>query len=183
MKKEKKVKEVKTPVPLKLDLGSGPHVREGFEGADIIDFGQKYVLDLRKKWPWKDNSVDEVNSAHTVEHLDSDERVFFFNELYRVLKPGAKAYILVPYYMSTRAYGDPTHKWPPISEMFWSYLNRNWRATQAPHVGYRCDFDFTYGYSLQEPWASRSEETRQFALMHYKEVAADMMATLIKKVD
>lgn len=180
MKKQKKTKVAKE---LRIDLGCGPHPKEGFIGVDIMDFGQDIVADITKKWQWKDNSVDEVHSSHTVEHLDGPERVHFFNELYRVLKPGGKATIIVPHWASSRAYGDPTHKWPPISEMSWLYLNREWRALNAPHVGYRCNFDFTYGYSIAPMWQAKSEEARQFGLTHYREVAMDTMATLTKKSD
>lgn len=179
----KTVKKLKVVKELKLDLGCGPHPKEGFTGVDIADFGQPIKADLNKKWQWKDNSVDEVFSSHTLEHFSGEERVHFMNELYRVLKPGAKAQFVVPHWASARAYGDPTHKWPPVGEMTWLYLNRDWRALNAPHVGYRCDFDFTYGYALAPGWETRSQEAQQFGLMHYREVAMDMMATLTKRVE
>jgi predicted SAM-dependent methyltransferase len=48
-------------VPLKLNLGSGKSKMEGFLGVDAIKFdGVDVVTDLRKRWPWEDESVDEV---------------------------------------------------------------------------------------------------------------------------
>ena len=41
----------------RLDLGCGPHPREGFEGVDIRPFGGHvlHVVDLTKApWPWAD---------------------------------------------------------------------------------------------------------------------------------
>src|SRR5688572_13911022 len=101
---------------IKLDLGCGPNKKEGFLGVDSIKFkGVDVVFDLATgRWPWKDNSVSEAHASHFVEHLDAKERTHFVNELYRVLKPGATAQIIVPHWASQRAYGDPTHKWPPV---------------------------------------------------------------------
>jgi hypothetical protein len=126
---------------MKLDLGCGKAAIPGFEGADIIDFGQKWLVDLTKPWPWADGSAEEAFSSHFVEHLEPEERVHFANELFRVLRPGATARILVPHWRSHRAYGDMTHKWPPVSESWFNYLNADWRKKNAPHdTRYTCDF-------------------------------------------
>ena len=81
---------------MRLDLGCGKNPREGFVGVDVRDFGQEIVCDLRGTWKWEDASVDEVNCSHFVEHLTGAERVNFFNELYRVMKPKATAFIVTP---------------------------------------------------------------------------------------
>ena len=183
-------------VPVRLDLGAGVNKKEGFLGVDILPFeGVDVVCDLTGVWPWEDNSVDEVNASHVVEHFNPKERCHFYNELYRVLKPGCKATITVPYWKSSRAYGDPTHQWPPVSEMSFFYLSREWRlgdgkdkAPQAPHTdvsnidwGYSCDFDATWGYALDGEVAQRNQEFQQFALKHYTESAQDLIATVTKK--
>src|SRR5678816_4433954 len=69
---------------LKLDLGAGPHKREGFTGVDQTAFaGIDVVCDLTETpWPWADNSVSEAHASHFVEHLDGWQRVAFWNELY-----------------------------------------------------------------------------------------------------
>lgn len=177
-----------TVEPLRLDLGCGPHKKEGFKGADFIAFpGVDFVIDLRSAWPWKDNSVEEAHSSHFVEHLEAMERVHFWNELYRVLRPGAKATIITPHWSSCRAYGDPTHKWPPMGEFSVFYLNRTWRMANAPHTdasnlkcGFNCNFDFTCGFSLNPDVAMRNQEYQQMAMVHYKEACLDMIATLTK---
>ena len=122
------------------------------------------------------------------EHLTATERVHFMNELYRVLRQGGKATVITPHWGSNRAYGDPTHQWPPVSEMFFYYLNREWRKAQAPHTdkefnqnGYDCDFDATWGYSLHPALQSRNQEYQQHALQFFKESAQDTLATLVKK--
>lgn len=176
---------------LKLDLGCGPHKRDGFKGVDSINFpGVDYVRDLTQTpWPWKDGSVEEAHTSHFVEHLTASQRVTFCNELYRVLKPGGSCQVITPHWASCRAYGDPTHQWPPISEFWFYYLSRAWRKENAPHTdaefnpkGFNCDFEATWGYGLRPDLNVRNQEYQQFALANYKEVIADMVATITKKV-
>jgi hypothetical protein len=139
------------------------------------------------KWPFADNSIEEAHSSHFVEHLTAQERVHFYNELHRVMKKGAKATIITPHWASNRAYGDPTHQWPPVSEMSFYYLKQDWRDSQAPHTdkkwnkdGFSCNFEAVYGYSFSPELASRNQEYVQFALANYKEAAQDLHATLTK---
>jgi hypothetical protein len=175
-------KKGKKPAPLRLDLGCGKNSKEGFEGVDLIDFGQKWKLDLRKPWPWKSGSVAEVHASHFVEHLTGPERVHFVNELWRVLPEGGKATLITPHWASCRAYGDYTHQWPPVSEMWFYYLSSEWRAANAPHNnGYKCDFEATWGYSMNPSILARNQEYQTFALSNYKEAAMDLFATLTRR--
>lgn len=186
--------------PLRLDFGCGPNPREGFEGVDRLPFDGKvrHVVDLRGPWPWADGSVDEAHSSHFVEHLTATERVHFANELHRVLRVGGQCQVIVPHWSSCRAYGDPTHQWPPVSEMWFYYLSRAWRmgdpkatpplGANAPHTdaahnpdGFSCDFDATWGWALPPHVTVRNQEWQQFAVQHYKDVIQDMVATLTKK--
>jgi len=168
---------------LKLDLGCGKNKREGFIGVDSRAFeGVDVVADLTKRWPWDDGSVAEVNASHVVEHLDGPERIHFVNELYRVLQPGGKATIITPHWCSQRAYGDMTHKWPPVSEFWYYYLAKDWRAVNAPHNdGYTCDFAATWGYSLRPDVAIRAQEFQFFSMSNHKEACMDTIATLVKR--
>ena len=195
-------KEYQYPSPLKLDIGCGKNKKEGYLGVDTIGFeGVDFVLDLvakdyrspnggiaypakghlYKAWLWETETVDEVHCSHFLEHLTGAERIHFFNELHRVMKKDAKALIVVPHWRSGRAYGDPTHQWPPVVEMSWYYLDKNWRKDNAPHVGFECDFLATWGYSIAPHWQARSQDSQTFGLQHYCEVAQDMIATLTKR--
>jgi SAM-dependent methyltransferase len=143
-----------------------------------------------KPWPWADDSVDEAHASHFLEHLTNLggrwERVWFFNELFRVLKPGGQCAIIIPHWCSNRYYGDPTHK-EPFSEMGFYYIKRDWRLTQAPHTdvsnnpdGYSCDFDAGWGYGLHQALLPRNQEYQQHALQFWKEAAQDIVSTLTK---
>jgi SAM-dependent methyltransferase len=175
---------------VKLDIGCGTKKKEGFVGIDKLKFdGVDIVRDVGvEPLPYEDNTVDEVHSSHFIEHLSATERIHFINELYRVMKPGAKATIIVPHFASGRAYGDPTHQWPPIGEFWFYYLKQDWRTANAPHTdiqhwaqGYRCDFDATWGYGIHPTLLTKNQEFQQFALNFYREAAQDIHATLVKR--
>ena len=175
---------------LLVDFGCGPNKKEGFIGVDWYSFDGKVdiVANIASGEVWKhfkDNSIDEAHASHFIEHLDAQERIAFFNGLWRAMKPGAQATIITPYWASNRAYGDPTHKWPPVCEMTYCYLSQKWRAENAPHTdakhwpyGYDCNFEGTFGYGLHPLLASRNPEFQQMALNFAKEAAQDMHATL-----
>jgi hypothetical protein len=181
-------KKLKTAVELlKLDFGCGPNKRENFHGVDSTAFaGVDTVLDLTKTpWPWDDNSVAEAHASHFVEHLTQWQRVAFFNELYRVLVPNGTCQMIVPHWASCRAYGDPTHQWPPWSEFAFYYLKKDWRMANAPHSdvsirpdGFSCDLEATWGYTMRPDLTVRNQEYQQFAMANYKECILDTIATL-----
>lgn len=174
--------------PTKLDLGCGSQKKPGFYGIDLISFPNvDLVFDLAKEgsWPFQSDSIEEAHSSHFIEHLDALERVHFVNELWRVLKPGAKCTIITPHWSSCRAYGDPTHKWPPMGEFALFYWKKDWRIANAPHTdiehnpnGFKCNFEATWGYSLNPEVALRNQEYQQYAMQFLTEARLDMIATL-----
>jgi ubiquinone/menaquinone biosynthesis C-methylase UbiE len=165
--------------------------------VDIKPFpGVDVVMNIAKdRWPWPDNSVDEVVASHVLEHLTPDTGVdpggrrHFMNELYRVLKPNPvgkvdyKATVITPHWASNRAYGDPSHVWPPISEMTFLYYNEAWRKVNAPHLdGYACDFEVMQPtYSIHPALHTRSVEHQQERLGWAKEACQDTIQTLFKR--
>jgi SAM-dependent methyltransferase len=189
-------KKVQPPL-LKLNLGSGPTKMDGFLSVDRIKFPEvDIVADLTKKFPWDDGTVEEIHCSHVMEHFDAMERIHVVNEMYRVLIPGGKVTIICPHWASCRAFGDPTHKFPPLSEFWFFYLSKEWRMgnkeknllPNAPHTdakhlkgGFNCDFDATWGYSLHPTVSLRSQESQQFMVQFYKEAVQDIIGTLIKK--
>jgi hypothetical protein len=170
-------------------MGCGTRKQEGFLGVDLCDFkGVDYHFDMAKKWPIPNGVVDEIYCCHTLEHFDSKGRIHFVNEAHRVLKPKSKITLVVPHWSTCRAYGDPTHLWPPVSEFWFYYLSKDWRATEAPHTdrkhlawGFDCDFEATWGYGGNPAINSRSDEFKNFAIQHYREAIYDIHATLTKR--
>jgi hypothetical protein len=177
---------------MKIDLGCGKNKKEGFIGVDQFPMdGVDVVLDIGSEvWPWEDNSVEEAHCSHFLEHLTNFEgkweRTHFFNELFRVMAPGAKCSLIIPHWSSTRYYGDPTHK-EPFSEMGFYYLSKEWRMANAPHAdkevnpyGYDCNFIAVWGNGMHPTIVQRSPDFQQFAMAWFKEAIHDIHATLTK---
>ena len=194
-----KKKTVKKANVIAVDLGCGQNkaTKEFFSqnmnvepdkviGVDIAKCeGVDIVHDLtRFPYPFKDESVDAIYASHFVEHLDGTERMKFFNECYRILKPEGKMRLLHPYYKSVRAVQDPTHKWPPIAENSYFYWDKKWREmNKLDHYPIDCDFEFNIYYVWQDPTvANKSEETRVFNIDKYWNVVADMLVDLKKRM-
>ena len=165
----------------KLDIACGHNKQPGFYGIDLRklpEVDQEVNLEAFP-WPFDDESVDEIFCSHYVEH--TTDLIKFMDEVYRILKTGAKATIVAPYYSSVRAWQDPTHK-RAISEFTFMYFNKGWRdVNKLEHYGIKSDFDFTYGYVVDPAWVNRSEETRAFAIKFYINAVSDIQVVLTKR--
>ena len=93
-----------------IDLGCGPSKKHGMIGIDILPLpGVDIVANLEEGFPdIPDNSVDEIHSAHFLEHVLNFE--LLMSEIYRILKPGGIAKITVPHFSNPYYYSDYTHK-------------------------------------------------------------------------
>lgn len=139
-------------------------------------------FDIKKKWPKKDGSINEATSANQLQYLTRSERIFFVNELHRVLAKDGKASILIPCHTANKYYGDISIEWPPVVEAWFFYLNEDWRKANAPkEKRYKCNFDATWGYGMHPAIATRNQEYQQHAITYFKEAAQDLVVTLIKR--
>lgn len=72
---------------LKLHVGSGPLVREGWVNIDSHPYpGVDHVLDVRGGLPFDDGSASYVYAEHFIEHLPQPDGLAFLRECRRVLK-------------------------------------------------------------------------------------------------
>jgi hypothetical protein len=147
-----------------------------------LTFTHAEIAKAKKKLVQATNSVDDVEVVHLLSYLTADERISFINELYRVMKSGAKCSILTPYWASGRAYTDLRMQYPPVVEGWYFNLNADYRK-QDPggDKRYKCDFDATWGYTLHPAIVTRNHEYQQHAVTFWKEAAQDLAATIIKK--
>lgn len=92
-----------------LDVGCGGRKLPGSHGMDILALpGVDTVHSFNQlPWPFEPNTFDLIFLNHALEHVD--DVVAVMNELHRVLKPGGRAVIQVPYFRCVDAYNDPTH--------------------------------------------------------------------------
>ena len=99
----------------------------------------------RDRLPLPDDSVDLVVAWHVLEHIgrqgETAEWFAFWEDVYRVLKPGALLYAECPYWSSVWAWADPTHV-RGISEHALMFFNQdNYRIPDNMISPYRiaCD--------------------------------------------
>ena len=169
---------------LKLDLGCGENKREGFTGVDLYAQADVKCDLMQFHWPWQDSSIDEIWCSHFFEHIAGPMRVRFMDEVWRILVPQGKMTIICPYWSSPRSIQDPMHQWPPISEQSFLYFNKGWRTqNKLNHYLGTCNFDFSFGYLLEQDTAQRTQEAQYFYIKHYVNAVNDIQVNLTKVVD
>lgn len=90
---------------MKLNLGCGKNWKlyKGYEGLDVVDFGQKYVNNVL--WFFAGgipkiqfvNLFDEVMANHFLEHFTQEELKSIFQGVHETLKVGGIFKIVVPH--------------------------------------------------------------------------------------
>lgn len=107
---------------VRLDLGCGKSKFKGTLGVDISAVsGVDVQADMESGLPFRDNCVDVIYTAHTLEHIDNF--LGAMEEMWRVCKPGALVHIWVPHAScSYNTWIDPTHRRGLTIETF-SYFN------------------------------------------------------------
>lgn len=95
---------------MKLNLGCGKVVIPGFVGVDMNRGERVHVQAKLWELPFKDSCIDEIYAGHVIEHITDSVLVHVprgfrevlgleqvMNEIARVLKPGGRILIRVPY--------------------------------------------------------------------------------------
>lgn len=169
---------------LKIDLACGNNKRPGFTGIDSVRTDSTDIVhDLTQiPWPFESNSVDEAFSSHFIEHMTGDDFIRFMDELWRILKPGAKATLIAPYYTSQRSAQDPTHK-QPICENKFLYFTKAWRqVNRLGHYPIKSDFDIKFHFVISDPrWKDAPAEEQEYARKHLWNVVDDIVVEVRKK--
>lgn len=133
---------------MKLEIGGGRTPRgEGFLNCDILDCAD-IVIDLEKgKLPFEDNSVDEVYSAHCLEHVNN--AVAVLAEVLRICRVGATVEMRLPHWLHPMASCSghvhvlsdrQVEIWCSHPENFWPDSIKSFRLVKPIH--YQIDVDF-----------------------------------------
>lgn len=126
---------------MRLNLGACDRNFPGFISVDIVPPAD-VIADLTQPWPWPDSSVDEILAYDVIEHLPDKRHTM--NELWRVLKPGAKATIQVPDASEgDGAFCDHTHVsyWTRSSfEYYCKGIFERERFRSSDYYGVKADF-------------------------------------------
>jgi len=83
---------------MKLNLGCGTSLIEGYINLDKSAHGQEVLRDVLLGLPFDDNKFDEVYTSHFMEHIPAGVELYFvLSEIWRVCKVGAQFIIRVPH--------------------------------------------------------------------------------------
>lgn len=85
--------------PLYLNLGSGPRGLADDQWINVdgyCDNNVHYLMDISRRWPFPDDSLDGIFCEHVFEHFDFEHGQALLRESFRVLRPGHSIRIIVP---------------------------------------------------------------------------------------
>lgn len=104
----------------KLNLGCGENWKDypGYEGLDIINYGQRFVCSILKK-NFISYNYDEVMANHFLEHFSQDELRTIFTKVHRILKPGGLFKFVVPHM-------DKQKSWVLSHKTYWNETVCSW---------------------------------------------------------
>jgi predicted SAM-dependent methyltransferase len=97
--KDKVDEIIKSGQSLKLHLGCGPFLFDGYVNVDgeyMKDNPNIVIHDITENYPIPDNSVDEILSVHVIEHIEFWIVKDMLKEWLRILKPGGKVIVEWP---------------------------------------------------------------------------------------
>ncbi len=119
---------------MKLNLGCGSKILEGYTNVDKFDYYKPDIVhDLEvTPYPFKENSVDEILMSHVLEHIGQDPNIFnnIIKELYRICKNKSVINIRVPHPRHDDFISDPTHVRPITIlglQLYDKELNNEWK--------------------------------------------------------
>jgi len=132
-----------------LNLGCGKKPYKNAVNHDIVKHADyvDIVHDLNlMPWPFADEQFEAVYAFAVFEHLDPD-LLTIINEAWRILQPGGRLSLKLPYWNSENTYNDPTHRrgyglgvldqFDPDTErgkLYDFYTPRKWRIVKPPHL-------------------------------------------------
>jgi predicted SAM-dependent methyltransferase len=82
---------------IKISLGAGTNIRTDWMNTDFEPMtGEIIYVDVTKKFPFPESSVDYFHTEHMIEHISLSSAQCLLNECFRTLKPGGKIRIATP---------------------------------------------------------------------------------------
>ena len=125
--------------PMKLDLGCGEYLKDGYRGMDWNEYGQDIKWNIKNGIPLPDNSVCDLYTSHFLEHLNWEDFYNTIAEILRVCQNGAKLTIKVPH--GDTIEGHLTCHYIRITEMTLKAIARNWPWDKVNDPNYKSPFE------------------------------------------
>lgn len=86
---------------VKLNLGCGIYYKPGYVNIDKYENSVADKIADINHLPYEDNSIDEIEASHIVEHFDVIYLPFLLAEWFRILKPQGELYIETPHLVNS----------------------------------------------------------------------------------
>ena len=125
--------------PILLDIGCANELKGGYIGIDIDEHGQEILWDLKKGIPLPDESVQDVNACHVLEHFTNKESKELITEIHRVLIKGGTLTARQPHVLHPTAF-YPDH------ESFWNEARV--QSIQRNEPGWEILSNYNDGFQL-----------------------------------
>lgn len=107
---------------MKLNLGAGGDIKEGYINCDIKKFeGIDKIINCNKRLPFKDNSIDEVLCYRLLMYIKDFD--FFISELHRITKPTGIIKTISNFYNSQGGHQTPYRTFSLTSFDDWTNNN------------------------------------------------------------
>lgn len=82
---------------MRLNLGCGSDIREGYINVDLHERPGVFAADLSQiPWQWSDRSADEVMMLDFLEHFEIRKSRSIVKECARIIRPGGTLVVQVP---------------------------------------------------------------------------------------
>lgn len=137
----------------KIDLGCGKKKRPGYIGVDCFDHESVDCnIDINsERLPFGDNSVNAIRAIHCLEHIS--DAIHIWNEMWRVCRPGALIYVVVPHPQGGWYFQDPTHKTPYTEKTLRQYFDGDYVSSFSEY-GFKGKMEsvctFVYGLTFEK---------------------------------
>jgi hypothetical protein len=130
-----------------LNLGCGNKLMEGAVNHDRIKHRSEIDIawDLNEvPWPWDDQSFKFIAAIAVLEHLRIN-LIESVGECWRILMPGGRMKMKLPYWNHNNSFMDPTHYWffaietpsifdpsTPYGKKYNFYTDKKWKILKGP---------------------------------------------------
>jgi SAM-dependent methyltransferase len=87
---------IRTATHPKINIGCGKNILSGWLNVDLYPTFGAVRMNVLRKWPFKDNTLNACFCEHMIEHVPKRAAEFLLREAFRTLKPGSTLRVVTP---------------------------------------------------------------------------------------